>query len=177
MLTFYGFAQIQADFAEDCLKKHNEYRKKHSAPDLTLDQELSNGAESYAKELAEKDVFEHSKAPGLGENLYLTYGGDPNDCVKEWYDEISLYDFKKPGFAMNTGHFTQVVWKSTTKLGMGKAASKGGKIYVVGRYQPQGNILGKFEQNVLKSNNGVTHSVSYGFIALAAAWLRIEFIV
>ena len=25
-----------------------------------------------------------------------------------WYDEIKDYNYAKPGFAMNTGHFTQV---------------------------------------------------------------------
>ena len=59
-----------------------------------------------------------------------------------WYNEINDpgYDFKKQGFTMGTGHFTQVVWKACPHVGFG---IKGG--YVVGRYVPHGNMQGAFE--------------------------------
>jgi hypothetical protein len=50
---------------------------------------------------------------------------------------------------MSTGHFTQVVWNSSTKLGMGLALSSG-KLYCVGQYSPAGNYEGQYKQNVLK---------------------------
>ncbi|KAI8771250.1 Golgi-associated plant pathogenesis-related protein 1, partial [Biomphalaria glabrata] len=46
-------------------------------------------------------------------------------------------------------HFTQVVWKGTTELGMGKAKSTEGNVIVVGSYRPPGNMKGAFGQNVL----------------------------
>ena len=50
---------------------------------------------------------------------------------------------------MSTGHFTQVVWKSTTKLGMGVAFGNGGRnVVVVAQYGPAGNMMGEFPQNV-----------------------------
>jgi hypothetical protein len=49
-----------------------------------------------------------------------------SNCVKAWYDEVKNYNFKKPGFTMDTGHFTQLVWKSSTRLGLGLAAGKHG---------------------------------------------------
>ena len=51
------------------------------------------------------------------------------------------------------GHFTQVVWKDSIKLGIGKATGKIDKLFctwVVGRYSPAGNVMGKFQENVLK---------------------------
>jgi hypothetical protein len=36
-----------------------------------------------------------------------------------WYGEIAKYDFRRGGFSMDTGHFTQVVWRSTTTIGCG----------------------------------------------------------
>ena len=33
--------------------------------------------------------------------------------------ELKDYNFNKPGFDMKTGHFIQVVWKNTTKVGYG----------------------------------------------------------
>ena len=56
---------------------------------------------------------------------------------------------------MGTGHFTQVVWKGSTELGIGKATGKKGTMYctyIVGRYRPAGNFQGKFKENVLKGS-------------------------
>ena len=48
---------------------------------------------------------------------------------------------------MDTGHFTQVVWNSSNKLGMGLAFGSG-RIYCVGQYSPAGNYEGEYEANV-----------------------------
>ena len=69
-----------------------------------------------------------------------------------WYDEIKDYDFNKPGFSMATGHFTQVVWKSSSALGCGIAmGAKNGVnwVYGVGQYTPPGNVIDNFSENVL----------------------------
>ena len=52
-----------------------------------------------------------------------------------------------------TGHFTQVVWKGSVKLGIGKATGKVDDwfcTWVVGRYSPAGNVQGQYTNNVLK---------------------------
>ncbi len=69
-------------------------------------------------------------------------------ATEMWYDEIKDYDFKKPGFSSKTGHFTQVVWVDSVELGVGKATSSNGMQFVVARYSPPGNILGRFPENV-----------------------------
>ena len=43
------------------------------------------------------------------------------EAVTNWYNEFEQYNFAQPGFSLATGHFTQVVWKASTKLGMGRA--------------------------------------------------------
>jgi glioma pathogenesis-related protein 2 len=74
-------------------------------------------------------------------------------ATQSWYDEIKDYNFNRPGFSMSTGHFTQVVWKSTTKLGMGIGFADGGrKVIVVAQYGPAGNMMGDFPQNVPRPN-------------------------
>ena len=75
-----------------------------------------------------------TSAGGLDKNYY-------QGATKAWYDEIKDYDYKNPGFAMDTGHFTQVVWKGTGKVGFGYA-SNGNTCYVTARYSPPGNYMG-----------------------------------
>lgn len=47
------------------------------------------------------------------------------------------------------GSFTQVIWRSTKKIGIGMARSDNeGRIAVVARYHPKGNIPGEVKDNV-----------------------------
>lgn len=50
---------------------------------------------------------------------------------------------------MKTGHFTQVIWRDSTELGVGMARNRNGEVYVVCNYNPAGNFLGSFTENVL----------------------------
>lgn len=53
-------------------------------------------------------------------------------------------------FLCSPGHFTQVVWKSSSKLGVG-IARKNGHILVVANYDPPGNYQGQYANNVRRS--------------------------
>lgn len=56
------------------------------------------------------------------------------------------------------GHFTQVVWKGSREIGVGKARSNDGKILVVANYRPAGNVIGRFSENVpAPSDRGIPH--------------------
>ena len=50
---------------------------------------------------------------------------------------------------VGTGHFSQIVWAASAKLGVG-VSSKDGTVIVVANYDPPGNFRGKFIKNVLK---------------------------
>lgn len=53
---------------------------------------------------------------------------------------------------MAAGHFTQVVWKNSQKLGVGIAfANNGNKAIVVANYDPPGNYQGQFPQHVFEA--------------------------
>ncbi|KAI1283027.1 Protein PRY1 [Halotydeus destructor] len=146
-----------AKFQQQCLVAHNGYRKTHSSPALVVDSELVAFATKRAQTMAANSVMKHD-AQGRGENLHMAWssaGPSPVNCsavVKAWYDEITLYDFKnvkasEANFG-KVGHFTQVVWKGTTKVGCGQAMSQGGT-FTCCNYMGPGNYLGQFEKNVL----------------------------
>jgi hypothetical protein len=63
------------------------------------------------------------------------------DAVDAWYNEVKLYDFSNPGWHTATGHFTALVWKSTTKLGCAINSACSWPTYVC-QYGPPGNVIG-----------------------------------
>jgi hypothetical protein len=67
--------------------------------------------------------------------------GSLDDAVDAWYNEVKLYDFSNPGWNTATGHFTALVWKSTTKLGCAINSACSWPTYVC-QYGPPGNVIG-----------------------------------
>ncbi len=131
------------------LRAHNEYRARHCAPPLSWSKELAEVAQGWADTLKfNRCAFEHSTSR-YGENLAFFMPSTTGDrAVRGWYDEVSEYDFGRPRFGMNTGHFTQVVWRETRRLGCGLAECNGGQIWVC-NYDPPGNVQSMFAANVL----------------------------
>ncbi|XP_036226227.2 Golgi-associated plant pathogenesis-related protein 1 [Bactrocera oleae] len=140
------------EFERDCLQAHNQFRAQHCSPPLSLDRGLCNYAKEWAETLARRNIFQHRTNNRYGENLYMSVGR-PNlcgrDAVNSWYAEVREYKFQSGGaFSLNTGHFTQVVWKGSKCLGVAMASS-GNRIYVVANYDPPGNYNGEYSNNVL----------------------------
>src|SRR5215813_8450711 len=142
-----------AAFRTAALKQHNLYRAKHGVPPLVLSTQLNDVAQHYAEQLARTNQLVHSGNMHYGENLYA-FGSSgqalprAEAVVDRWYSEVQNYNFNKPGFHAGTGHFTQLVWKSSQELGMGTAQAADGTWYVVANYSPPGNIADQFPTNV-----------------------------
>src|SRR5262245_41196603 len=144
-----GTGKLSAD-SQALLDAHNRVRAKHCAGPLTWSQRLEHVAQQWVSTLVKKGcVFGHSNGQ-YGENLAAgTIGAlDGESVVAMWYDEGKQYSFQRGGFSMNTGHFTQVVWRATTQVGCAKAQCKGNDIYVC-EYDPPGNVDTEYRQNVL----------------------------
>ena len=136
--------------AQRFVDAHNAVRKQHCAAPLTWSPKLEAVAQKWANTLRDKGcAFGHSGGQ-FGENLAAGTEGvlDPEATVKMWYDEIEKYKFPNGGFSMETGHFTQVVWRGTTQVGCGHSTCKGNDIWVC-NYDPAGNWEGQYRENVL----------------------------
>merc|ERR1719378_1412023 len=119
--------------------------------------------------------MKHSYRPNEGENIFYSKSKNEGSCVDAalaWYNEIKDYRYANPGFSGATGHFTQVVWKDSTKVGVGIAHSApdgAGFIttYIVAKYTPQGNFYqrGKeaeaFRANVASRKSGAKTPTRY----------------
>jgi uncharacterized protein YkwD len=137
--------------AQQLVDNHNAARAKHCVPPLAWSAQLAAAAQKWANTLRDKRcAFEHSGGP-YGENLAAGTTGymDPAAVVAMWYGEIKDYDYKNPGFSMQTGHFTQVVWKTTQSVGCGMVQCNGMDVWVC-EYDPPGNWDGQYKDNVPK---------------------------
>jgi pathogenesis-related protein 1 len=87
-------------------------------PALVWDGEIAAVAQAYA----ERCVFEHSGGD-YGENLYAAAGQavTPQQVVDAWASEVAVYDYASNGCSGVCGHYTQIVWADTRRLGCGAA--------------------------------------------------------
>nr|XP_023020881.1 uncharacterized protein LOC111509384 isoform X2 [Leptinotarsa decemlineata]XP_023020882.1 uncharacterized protein LOC111509384 isoform X2 [Leptinotarsa decemlineata]XP_023020883.1 uncharacterized protein LOC111509384 isoform X2 [Leptinotarsa decemlineata]XP_023020884.1 uncharacterized protein LOC111509384 isoform X2 [Leptinotarsa decemlineata]XP_023020885.1 uncharacterized protein LOC111509384 isoform X2 [Leptinotarsa decemlineata]XP_023020886.1 uncharacterized protein LOC111509384 isoform len=144
----------EGNFEEDFLEAHNIYRQRHGVPPLKLDKKLCKYSEEWAKHLAQRNILEHRPGSNYGENIYCLYSSDPNFTVNghtpvdTWYEEVVHHPFGKEPCSLKSGHFSQVIWKSSEFLGVGVAKNSQNSIYVVANYSPAGNFVGHYVENV-----------------------------
>merc|ERR1719188_2015026 len=115
---------------------------------------MANSAQSWAN----GGTFAHSppsRRPNQGQNLAWGYPRmDANWATNEWYNEIKFTHGGRASGPSDTtggaiGHYTQIVWKGSHKLGCGKGSLRGeGGVYWVCQYSPPGNYIGHYYQNV-----------------------------
>ncbi|PIC17376.1 hypothetical protein B9Z55_023640 [Caenorhabditis nigoni] len=147
-----------AQYDVESLKKwlvhfHNKYRAHHQAKPLSTDSTLNSAAQKWANEMAHRRKCLIHEDPSIyGENLSYfaaVYFPDPKTCaagiIQSFYTEGTGYDYS--GYNSNSwtqkGHFTQLLWRSSTKIGVGVTIVKRGRahhIYVCLKYDPPGNV-------------------------------------
>lgn len=150
------------DFQTEFLNQHNHYRSLHKVPNLSLKKSLCTKAQAWAEKLAQTGKLERSpnelRGIGVNENIFGVNSNDPNISISakqvadNWYKEVEKYKFDDSDFEIQRryqeiGHFSQMVWKNTTSLGVGYAKHEG-CVIVVAQYMPAGNIGMMFRANV-----------------------------
>uniref|UniRef100_A0A1I8J074 SCP domain-containing protein n=1 Tax=Macrostomum lignano TaxID=282301 RepID=A0A1I8J074_9PLAT len=131
-------------------------------PPLVFSAKLARQAQKWAEQLAIAGYLKHSPnaAGNFGENVALKMALRSRDyrgsqAAAQWYSEIEMFDFDGKENQSRCGHFSQVVWKSTRKVGFGKAVSEeDGKMFAVGHYFPPGNMLNCWVANIPQPLSG-----------------------
>lgn len=137
---------------QSALDIQNNVRSEVSETALVWDDTLASDALAWAQNLASSGgssgTLTHATGTGEGENLYWQSNSDNpyTNAATAWVDEKSTYNGEAitgTGNFEEYGHYTQIIWKSTTKVGMGIASDGAGGYYVVARYTPEGNVIGE----------------------------------
>lgn len=140
---------------QSLLNHHNAKRRDVGVQPLIWSNVLAAYAQEWANYLAQKNkcIIKHRpekmrKGKEYGENIYWASSYDDDGLLaasESWYSEIKLYDKKPISFSnVNAvGHYTQMVWHSTTQIGVGMAVCPSGAIIVVANYFEAGNMMGE----------------------------------
>ncbi|NXA45017.1 GLIP1 protein, partial [Nothocercus julius] len=120
-----------AKFIKDCVTAHNDFRSKvnPSASNMlrmSWDSALAKTAKAWAK----KCKFKHNiylKKPGkvhptftpVGENIWTGTATifSVDVALSDWFNEVGSYNFHSNSCSGQCGHYTQVVWATSYKVG------------------------------------------------------------
>ncbi|HCW07808.1 MAG TPA: SCP-like extracellular [Cytophagales bacterium] len=147
-------SKVSQQDAQDALNFHNKVRKDVGTPPLEWSPEIAKYAQAWADHLANDKgcQMEHRPNDGewkriYGENIFWGSGASYNakDASDSWYSEIKDYKHEVLNNSnwYAAGHYTQMVWRNTTKVGIGQATCPNGATIIVGNYDPPGNYLGE----------------------------------
>ncbi|MEE1763228.1 MULTISPECIES: pathogenesis-related family 1 protein [unclassified Streptomyces] len=124
----------------------NQARAEVGVPPLVWDESVAAQARSWTRLRVADCELVHSNSR-YGENL--AKGSSPRyslaDAARLWLDEKSDYD-RPSNSCVNDReclHYTQLVWRGSTRVGAAKARCGNGWTYVVANFDPPGNWVGR----------------------------------
>ncbi|XP_010722535.1 peptidase inhibitor 16 isoform X2 [Meleagris gallopavo] len=137
------------------LDEHNKYRSQVSPPAVDmLKMSWDTELEAFAQAYAEKCIWDHNKERGRrGENLFaMAPMLDLEFAVEDWNAEEKFYNLTTSTCVSGQmcGHYTQVVWASTHRIGCGskfcekiEGIETEDMYLLVCNYYPPGNMKGR----------------------------------
>jgi pathogenesis-related protein 1 len=154
-------AHAESIDASSIVAAHNKWRTEVGVQALSHSPKLAKSAQAWANHLKQSRncAMQHSNPKGrYGENLFwaspLMWSDgrkelrkvSPAEVIDSWGSEKADYDLAsnecKAGAVC--GHYTQIVWRDTLKVGCGMAACSNSHEQVwVCHYSPAGNFVGE----------------------------------
>lgn len=135
---------------------HNVERAEVGVPPLVWDPQLAQIAQAWAEQCVDVDppigLVDHNdgRSQGypeyVGENIYGSGGqASGTAAVALWIQEQANYNYQNNSCSGVCGHWTQVVWRTTTKVGCALHNCPGLQYgsTVVCNYAPGGNTGGR----------------------------------
>lgn len=130
--------------AREMLAVHNAIRTDLRLPPLQWSDNLAAFSQRWANTLSGRSRASHNPNSPYGENIFVTgSGSNPSLVVKEWASESRDYSYHSNSCSSDCGHYTQIVWRDTTKVGCAVARGPRRDIWVCS-YDPPGNYTGEW---------------------------------
>lgn len=104
---------IDESFKKEFLETHNEYRRKHQAPDLILSDTLCASAQLWADQILSENCMKHSDTDN-GENIYHAWSSQPKKLTGKLIMNTIVY---------NPNEFNDILPLSELNVNRNKAPS------------------------------------------------------
>ncbi|KDP35900.1 hypothetical protein JCGZ_09872 [Jatropha curcas] len=133
------------DSPQDYVNAHNTARAAVGVGPVTWDNTVAAYARNYANRHIGDCRLVHSGGP-YGENLAGSSGYlSGTAAVKLWVDEKAFYNYNSNTCAAGKvcGHYTQVVWRNSVRIGCAKVKCNNGGTFITCNYDPPGNYVGQ----------------------------------
>jgi len=145
--------QTLTELQKEFLDAHNDWRKSVGIHPLKYSSELEKIATDWSKILIDdyfcKMMHNPRRGQGVGENIYWHSNykmSNPTKAVDAWGEEVGDYNYEtnKCADGKVCGHYTQIVWADTERVGCSlRRCDAGTQVVVVCNYEPAGNWVGK----------------------------------
>ena len=144
------------DFINQMLKLHNEERKKNDSEELKLNKDLNSLALEYSENIkSNPEKIKKLKYINLfkelifGENIAYSETKEPKKIFETWLNKDKNYETNSNKFLKANAHYTQIIWKNTKEIGISMSYDEENNRYcTVILYNPPGNTLGSFHENI-----------------------------
>ena len=148
-----GAQSFASQFPARIIAAHNAERMRAGVAPLVWDNALGAAAAQYAQQMALTSRFAHSSRaarPGVGENLWMGSRGVYSveamvggwSSEKRWFRAGLFPNVSRTGNWADVGHYTQMIWPATTRIGCALASTPRTD-YLVCRYANKGNVDGR----------------------------------
>ena len=168
-LSFFGLTHaFTQDEKQNIVNLHNTFRSEvfdSSKYPLEWDEGIANEAQNWANYLAKNfttnnagtsphtsnfQIWLHNDISIIGQGENIAWWSPTMDiprAINLWGSEKQNYDITSNSCTSwkSCGHYTQIVWQNTTKIGCGiaKSTTTYGGEWVVCRYKNAGNYVGQ----------------------------------
>jgi pathogenesis-related protein 1 len=132
----------------DFVTLHNTARTAVSVGPVSWDATVAAYAQNYSDVRKADCKLQHSGGP-YGENIFWGSAGkawNASDAVSSWVKENQYYNYATNTCAAGRvcGHYTQVVWRSSTAIGCARVdCVNNAGVFIVCSYNPPGNYNGQ----------------------------------
>ncbi|AFY38308.1 SCP-like extracellular [[Leptolyngbya] sp. PCC 7376] len=130
------------------VEAHNDWRANYGITEtVEWDETIAAYAQEWADHLSANNLRGHRPDCDYVENIAYASGQMLSSAavVDLWGNEVHDYDYATNTCAPGKvcGHYTQVVWRDSRKIGCGMARTADGKEVWVCNYDPKGNWVGQ----------------------------------
>ncbi|MBA0684052.1 hypothetical protein Goari_025663 [Gossypium aridum] len=139
------YLALGGDSPQDYLNAHNAARAAVGVGPMIWDKTVAAYARNYANQRYYDCNLIHSGGRYCENLAWSSADFSGTSAVRMWVSERVNYNYNSNSCAAGKvcGHYTQVVWRNSIRLGCAKVRCNTGGTFITCNYAPAGNVIGQ----------------------------------